>query len=87
MERQEQGNKDLEASRYYIFVFPLYVAGQCSLCPPQLRNWIIDKLHFIADHVGAKVSKIAAERLERGEKMNPWTLDVNMGAHSASAWV
>ena len=87
IERQEQGNKDLEASRYYMFVFPMYIAGQCSLCPPPLRKWIIDKLNFIADHVGIKESKIAAERLERGKKENPWSLDMNMGAHSASAWV
>jgi hypothetical protein len=65
----------------------MYIAGQCSLCPPPLRKWIIDKLNFIADHVGIKESKIAAERLERGKKENPWSLDMNMGAHSASAWV
>jgi hypothetical protein len=71
-----------------MFVFPMYIAGQSSLCPPPLRKWIIDKLNFIADHVGIKESKIAADcldRLERSEKENPWPLDVNMGAHSTSA--
>jgi hypothetical protein len=87
IERREKENNDLEASRYYMFVFPMYVAGQCSLYPPPLRKWIMDKLNFIADHVGLKESKIAAERLERGDKENPWSLDVNIGAHSAFAWV
>jgi hypothetical protein len=71
-----------------MFIFLLYVAGQSSLCPP-VRKWIIDKLHLIADHVyvGVKESKIAADRLELGDKVNKWTLDLNMGAHSGSTWV
>ena len=74
-----------EASRCYSLLFPLYVAGQSTVCPELMRNWIIDRLHFIGSTIHIKEAGLMVGFLERREKINPWSLYAMIGSYSFSA--
>lgn len=45
-------------------IWPLYAAGQTDLATPELRQWAIDMLHFVALRIGTRQAVVLAEELK-----------------------
>ncbi len=73
-----------EISRCYSLIYPLYVAGQCSVCPEAMRRWIFDRLIFMGSAIGIREAVVASGYLDRRERVNPWCVYAQIGSYSFS---
>lgn len=72
----------------HTLIFPLYVAASSSVCPHDMRKWIIGRLAEIGSNLAIPQAVVAKEKIERREGGNPWNIVAMLrGLHlSDFAW-
>ena len=67
----------------YTLIFPLYIAGR-SQGAPDVKSWIIRKLHHISSHFYVRNAGIVAKVLERGDEdtTSPWDVYAMLGSYA-----
>ena len=55
-------------------IFPLYIAASSSVCPNDMREWIIGRLGHIGSVAVIPLAIVVKEMVERGERGNPWVI-------------
>ena len=65
----------------YALIFPLYVAGR-SKAVPDVRPWVIKKLHYIGSHFYVRNAEVVAQILERETDVSPWEVYAMLGSYA-----
>jgi hypothetical protein len=64
-------------------IYPLYLVGESELSPPDLRQWVIDQLLFIALKIGNRKAIVLANHLKQMVRPEPVTDDSSASSTDA----
>jgi hypothetical protein len=59
-------------------IWPLYAIGETSLCPRELREWVIEQLSFVTLMIGTRQAVVLANDLKERQNLGSvWEVDEN----------
>ncbi|KAF2099670.1 hypothetical protein NA57DRAFT_75173 [Rhizodiscina lignyota] len=69
----------------YSLILPFYVSARSPYVAEDLRTWVIDQLHYMADHFGIQNAQLVGQIIERRQDVPPWTLYAMLGSYAFAA--